>query len=102
MNCLTSCCLLRSKIPIDLPSDRECLEQGLLTCWQPDAMQLRMAIIPNTLELSQIWCTQAALVQLKNNKEVEIGTSSRTIPWTSDGRVDQAALFPESTQGRRK
>lgn len=102
MNCLTSCCLLRSKIPIDLPSDRECLEQGLLTCWQPDAMQLRMAIIPNTLELNHLWCTQAALVQLKNNKEVEIGTSSRTIPWTSDGRVDQVTLFPESTQGRRK
>lgn len=101
MNCLTSCCLLRSKIPIDLPGDRECLEQGLLTCWQPDPTQLRMAIIPNTLELNHLWCTQAALAQLKNNKEVEMGKTSQPIPW-KNGQVDQVALFPESTQGRRK
>jgi hypothetical protein len=101
MNCLTSCCLLRSKIPIDLPSDRACLEQGLLTCWQPDPKLLRMAIIPNTLELSQLWCTEAVLPQFKNNREVEIGTTPRALPWTSDGRVNQPALFPESTQGRR-
>lgn len=101
MNCLTSCCLLRSKIPIDLPGDRECLDQGLLTCWQPDLAKVRLAIIPNTLELNQIWATQAALEQLRNNKEVEVGTTARSIPWKDD-KVDQVALFPESTQGRRK
>ena len=102
MNCLTSCCLLRSKIPIDLPSDRDCLEHGLLTCWQPDLAKLRMAIIPNTLELNHLWASEAALEQLKNNKEVEIGTVSRQLPWTAEGLVDQAELFPESAQGRRK
>lgn len=102
MNCLTSCCLLRSKIPIDLPSDRECLDQGLITCWQPDLAKLKLAIIPNTLELNHIWATDAALAQLRNNKEVEIGAASRRLPWTAKGLVDQAALFPESTQGRRK
>lgn len=102
MNCLTSCCLLRSKIPIDLPSDRECLDQGLLTCWQPDLAKVRLAIIPNTLELNHLWATQSALEPLKNNKEVEIGTASRSLPWTAKGLVDQVELFPESTQGRRE
>jgi len=102
MNCLTSCCLLRSKIPIDLPGDRECIDQGLLTCWQPDLAKLKLAIIPNTLELNHIWASDAALEQVKNNKEVEMGTVSRRIPWTTNGLVDQAALFPESTQGRRR
>lgn len=102
MNCLTSCCLLRSKIPIDLPSDRECINQGLLTCWQPDLTKLKLAIIPNTLELNHLWATESALEQLKNNKEMEIGTNSRSIPWTPEGLVDQVGLFPESTQGRRR
>ncbi|MFT3882623.1 MAG: lactate racemase domain-containing protein [Gemmatales bacterium] len=101
MNCLTSCCLLRSKIPIDLPSDRECIDQGLLTCWQPDLAKVKLAIIPNTLELNHLWATEATLQQLRNNKEIEIGTTSRRLPWTAEGLVDQAALFPESTQGRR-
>lgn len=101
MNCLTSCCLLRSKIPIDLPGDRECIDQGLLTCWQPDLAKVKLAIIPNTLELNQLWASEAALEQLKNNKEIEIGTNAKRLPWTSEGRVDQAQLFPESTLGRR-
>lgn len=101
MNCLTSCCLLRSKIPIDLPGDRECIAQGLATCWQPDLAKVKLAFIPNTLELTHIWATVAALEQLKNNKEVEIGTTSRTLTWTADKRVDQMVLFPQSTQGMR-
>lgn len=101
MNCLTSCCLLRSKIPIDLPGDRECIDQGLLTCWQPDLTKLRLAVIPNTLELNQIWATAAAVEQVKNNREVEVGTEGMKLPWTSGGMVDQRKLFPGSTQGRR-
>ncbi|HQR08470.1 MAG TPA: lactate racemase domain-containing protein [Gemmatales bacterium] len=101
MNCLTSCCLLRSKIPIDLPSDRECIDQGLLTCWQPDLAKVKLAIIPNTLELNHIWASESALEQLKNNKEVEIGITSRRLPWTAEGLIDQKALFPMSTQGMR-
>ncbi|HMO35465.1 MAG TPA: lactate racemase domain-containing protein [Gemmatales bacterium] len=100
MNCLTSCCLLRSKIPIDLPSDRECIEQGLLTCWQPVLDQVKLAIIPNTLELSHIWATKAACDSVRNNKELCIGTESIHLPWTGD-RLNQKLLFPESTQGRR-
>jgi hypothetical protein len=100
MNCLTSCCLLRSKIPIDLPSDRECIAQGLATCWQPDMAKLKLAFIPNTLELTHIWATAAALEQLKNNKEVQVNTLARPLPWIGD-KIDQVSLFPESTQGRR-
>lgn len=101
MNCLTSCCLLRSKIPIDLPSDRECIDQGLLTCWQPDLNKLKLAIIPNTLELTHLWATKAAWESVKNNKELVVGSESLSIPWRGD-RVDQAKLFPQSTQGRRQ
>jgi hypothetical protein len=100
MNCLTSCCLLRSKIPIDLPSDRECIDQGLLTCWQPDLNKVKLAIIPNTLELTHLWATKAAWESVKNNKELVVGSESQSIPWSSD-RVDQVKLFPHSTQGRR-
>ncbi len=101
MNCLTSCCLLRSKIPIDLPSDRECIDQGLLTCWQPDLSKVKLAIIPNTLELTHLWATKAAWESVKNNKELVVGSECQAIPWRGD-RVDQVKLFPHSTQGCRQ
>src|SRR5262249_43245144 len=51
MNVLTACFLWRAKLPFGFPTDRECIEMGVRTCWQPVRERLRMAIIPNTLEL---------------------------------------------------
>src|SRR5437588_12272970 len=55
MNNLTACFLRRSQLPIAFPTDRECIRAGLATCWQPNGDQLRMAVIPNTLELADLW-----------------------------------------------
>jgi len=101
MNCLTSCCLLRSKIPIDMPNDRACIAMGLATCWQPDVSQVRLALIPNTLELNHLWATAAALDPLRSDPELEIGGEPRQLPVRPDGTLDQVELFPHSTQGRR-
>src|SRR5262249_25104099 len=51
MNNLTACFLWRSKLPLAFPTDRECIETGLQTCWQPNREAVRMAVIPNTLEM---------------------------------------------------
>src|SRR5262249_9195038 len=52
MNNLTACFLWRSKLPIAFATDRECIGMGVQTCWQPNVQALRLAVIPNTLELA--------------------------------------------------
>src|SRR5205085_5258848 len=42
MNNLTACFLWRSKLPFAFPTDREVIEAGLATCWQPRGEQVRM------------------------------------------------------------
>jgi hypothetical protein len=101
MNCLTSCCLLRSKIPIDMPTDRACIAMGMQTCWQPSLDRLRMAVIPNTLELNHLWASAAAIAPIKHYPEVMIGDKETRLPFDAVETLNQATMFPESTQGRR-
>jgi hypothetical protein len=102
MNCLTSCCLLRSKIPIAMADDRACIAMGLQTCWQPRLDQLKMAIIPNTLELAQIWASEAAIASIQNPARMQSGCDARPLPFHRQGMLDQESLFPKSTRGTRK
>src|SRR5207237_2686704 len=57
-NTITACFLHRAKVPIPFATDRECIETGLATCWQPDRAAVRLAVIPNTLEVNALWVSE--------------------------------------------
>jgi hypothetical protein len=102
LNTLTARLLMRSRIPIALSNDREVVEMCLETCWKPDRSQVRLAIIPNTLEVSDLYATEPLTRELANGgRRLEIGEPIE-IPFTADNRIDQLALFPRSYQARRQ
>jgi hypothetical protein len=101
MNNLTACFLWRSKLPFAFPTDRECLEQGLLTCWQPNLDRVRMAIIPNTLEVAELWVSPPLLDEVKAHPHLEVTGPAGALPFDASGNLDQARMFPHSVQGRR-
>jgi hypothetical protein len=100
MNCLTSCFLYRSKLPIGLANDRECIEVGIETCWQPNQARLRAAIIPNTLELATLWVTPALLEEARGIAHLEFG-APQPLPFDEQGNLRQKELFPHSVRARR-
>jgi hypothetical protein len=100
LNTLTACFLWRSKLPIALPTDRDCLATGLETCWQPNPGALRLAIIPNTLELTDLWVS-APLVAEAQDRPLEVIAGPQPIPFDASGNLDQEKLFPHSVRGRR-
>ena len=55
MNNLTACFLWRSKLPLAFPTDAECIATAIETCWQPIPAKLKFAVIPNTLEVAEMW-----------------------------------------------
>jgi hypothetical protein len=101
INVLTSCFLERARIPITLPSDRDVFETALETCWRIDPAEARMVVIPNTLELDTLWVTPALLEEARSNPLLNVETGQVPIPFSSDGTLDQAALFPDSIRARR-
>jgi hypothetical protein len=101
MNNLTSCFLWRSKIPFSFPTDRECIEAGVASCWQPKFDDLRMAIIPNTLELSELWVSPALVEEIKAKPFLKIYGEPQEAPFHSTGFLRQTALFPQCHRARR-
>ncbi|MDX2037939.1 MAG: hypothetical protein SFX72_14930 [Isosphaeraceae bacterium] len=102
VNCLTSNFLTRARVPLSLPSDRDVFHACFETCWRIDASEARMAIIPNTLELAELWVTEPLLEEVDADPSLERLGEARPIPFDPDGSLDQESLFPESVRGRRR
>ena len=102
MNNLTACFLRRSQIPFDFPTDRECIEMGVNTCWKPDVSQMRMALIPNTLEVAHLWVTAPLLAEAKTRPHLQVTGDFQLLPFDASGALIQERLFPHSVRGRRQ
>jgi hypothetical protein len=102
MNNLTACFLWRSKLPIAFPTDRQCIESGLETCWQPNRDAVRMAVIPNTLEVAELWVSAPLLEEARKLPNLEVTGKPQAVPFDATGNLLQAQLFPHSVRGRRK
>jgi hypothetical protein len=101
MNNLTACFLWRSKLPFSFPTDRECIEMGIQTCWQPSRDKLRMAVIANTLELAEIWVSPALLEEAGKHPHLRVEGPPASAPFDAAGNLVQEHLFPHSVRGRR-
>ena len=101
MNTLTSCFLWRSKLPIAFPSDRECIHMGIETCWQPKRDEMRLAVIPNTLELAELWVSPALVEEARTRPHLELASEPKPWPFDAEGTLMQEMLFPHSVRGRR-
>ena len=101
VNVLTSCFLERARIPITLENDRAVFETAIETCWRMSASEARLVIIPNTLELNDLWVSQALDAEVAAHPHLKRQTDYIEIPFNSALDLAQEDLFPESVRGRR-
>lgn len=102
MNNLTARFLWRSKLPIGFPTDRECIASAVETCWQPVQEQVKFAVIPNTLEVAELWVSAALAAEAKGHPHLELVGGLRPLPFDAAGNLRQEDLFPHSVRGRRR
>jgi len=102
INLLTSCFMLRARVPIGLATDRECVETGLKTCWQPRPERVRLTVIPNTLELARLWVSAPLAEQARGMPGLTVAEGPCDWPFDAAGNLRQEALFPECVRARRK
>ena len=101
MNNLTARFLWRSKLPIGFGTDRECIAAGVDTCWQPNFDAVRFAVIPNTLEVADLWVSQPLADEAKTVAGLEVASEPRPLPFTDSGTLIQEELFPECVRAMR-
>jgi hypothetical protein len=101
MNNLTARFLWRSKLPIAFPTDREVIAAAVETCWQPVPERVKFAVIPNTLEVAELWVSAALAAEATAHPHLELVGAPRPLPFDAAGNVRQEELFPQSVRGRR-
>jgi hypothetical protein len=102
MNNLTARSLWRSKLPIAFESDREVIESCIETCWQPDFAKVRFCVIPNTLEVTDLWVSAPLAAEAKAHAHLEFVGEPQPLPFDTKGNVLQEKMFPHSVRGRRR
>jgi len=102
INVLTSCFLERARIPITLPTDRAVISAAIETCWRIDPSEARVVVIPNTLELNDLWISRPLEDEVAAQPHLSRETDYLPLPFDDDGSLDQKRLFPDSIQGRRR
>ena len=100
VNCFTSNFLTRARMPLALPTDREVFRACIDTCWKIRYNEVSLVIIPNTLELTELWMSKPAAETAI--APLERSGSYTEIPFSGSGSLDQELLFPRSVRGRRK
>ncbi|MCX7664498.1 MAG: nickel-dependent lactate racemase [Gemmataceae bacterium] len=101
MNNLTACFLWRSKLPLAFPNDRECIQAALDTCWQPIPEKLKFAIIPNTLEVAELWVSHPLAEWAKTQSTLAVNPTPMAIPFDENGNLKQEMLFPHCVRAKR-
>jgi hypothetical protein len=101
MNNLTARSLWRSKLPIAFETDREVIAACVDTCWQPDESKVKFCVIPNTLEVAEMWIAGPLLAEAKTLPHLEFVGSPQPLPFDANGNLVQEKLFPHSVRGRR-
>lgn len=101
MNNLTARFLWRSKLPLAFPTDREVITAAVGTCWQPVAADVKFCVIPNTLEVADLWVSAALAAEARGNPHLEVVGDPVPLPFDPAGNLEQEKLFPHSVRGRR-
>lgn len=101
MNNLTARSLWRSKLPFAFETDREVIAACLETCWQVESDKVKLCVIPNTLEVAELWVSPALAADLAGRPHLEFVGSPQPLPFDAVGNLMQEKLFPHSVRGRR-
>ena len=71
------------------------------TCWQPESEKVKFCVIPNTLEVVELWVSAPLVADLKGHPHLEFVGEPIALPFDANGNLVQEKLFPHSVRGRR-
>jgi hypothetical protein len=61
-----------------------------------------MAVIPNTLELAQLWVSPTLLQEAQRLPHLEVCGAPQPVPFGARGDLEQERLFPQCLRARRR
>lgn len=87
INCLTGGHPTAAMLPLDYPSDQECLDAALPTIGLTDPPHARLLWAHNTLDVAEVECSVAYLEEARQRSDLEIIADPRPMPLDAAGNL---------------
>jgi len=87
INCLTGGHPTGAMLPLDYPSDRECLDAALPTIGLTEPPDAKLMWAHNTLEVAEVECGVAYLDEARGRSDLEIIADPRPLPFDAAGNL---------------
>ena len=87
INCLTGGHPTGAMLPLDYPTDRECLDAALPTIGLTEPPQARLLWVHNTLDVAEVECSVAYLNEARERSDLEIINDPRPLPLDAAGNL---------------
>lgn len=87
LNVLTSTFVPRCFIPLTFATDKETIENSIVSLGRSDAKTLRMGIIPNTLYLEYVYVSKALEDEVRKRDDLEIVQDNVDIEFDAEGNL---------------
>jgi hypothetical protein len=87
INCLTGGHPTGAMLPLDYPTDRECLDHALPTIGLTEPPHARLMWAHNTLDVAEVECSVAYLNEARERRDLEIIADPRPMPFDSAGNL---------------
>jgi hypothetical protein len=87
INCLTGGHPTGAMLPLDYPTDRECLDAALPTIGLTEPPDARLMWCHNTLDVVEVECSAAYLHEARERTDLEIIAAPRPLPFDAAGNL---------------
>jgi hypothetical protein len=87
INCLTGGHPTGAMLPLDYPTDRECLDAALPTIGLTEPPEARVLWVHNTLDVAEVECSVAYLSEARERSDLEIIKDPRPMPLDAAGNL---------------
>jgi hypothetical protein len=78
------------------------IESAVETCWNPVPETLKFCVIPNTLEVAELWVSGELAAFARRHDGLEVVGRPRDLPFNPAGNLVQEELFPRCIRAKRR
>ena len=87
---------------VRVPNRPRLSRHGHVDVLAAEARPVGLALIPNTLEVNELWVSGPLAEEAKQRPHLDLMGLAQPLPFDAQGNLNQEKLFPHSVRGRRK
>jgi hypothetical protein len=87
LNIVSSTFIERAKIPLTMPTDKNAIQMGLMTCWKADPLAAHIMMIKNTRSLQKFFVSKNLLADARQTNNLQCSQNFSPFSFSENGNM---------------